>query len=387
MKRLLYIAFKDLSDPYLGGNTKVRAQCRAFSDYGFQVELMGRSGDQTVCIRSNGSTQVLGVHRFSTQNKRLNSILGKAFQIRDLIRDLSRQHYDACYIRYDFSDPMFLRLLRHLRPRCQKILLEIPTYPYEGENRYGLASRMRMVLDRLCRTRLHRYIDQIVTFYHGYPTLFRIPVLVVPNGFDFSSMALASAPLPEDGIHIAAVSSMREWHGYERIMEGLRRYYGSDIPEKRNFVVHLVGHGRLFHVYETLITRYHLEDHVFLEGALHGDALQAVYERCALGIDSLGRHRSDISRLSSLKSREYAAKGLPIINSCPIDVIEEDFPYLLLVPADETPLDFEVIGEFYDHCFHSGKSRQEVGQVIRGYMERTCNMKQTLLPVVEGLRT
>ena len=86
MKRLLYIAFKDLSDPYLGGNTKVRAQCRAFSDYGFQVELMGRSGDQTVCIRSNGSTQVLGVHRFSTQNKRLNSILGKAFQIRDLIR-------------------------------------------------------------------------------------------------------------------------------------------------------------------------------------------------------------------------------------------------------------------------------------------------------------
>jgi len=387
LKRLLYIAFKDLSDPYLGGNTKVRSQCRAFSDYGFDVELIGRSADRTVCIRADGTTGILGTRYAFTKNKRLNSILGKAFQIRDMIRCLSRQNYDACYIRYDFSDPMFLRLLRHLRPRCQKILLEIPTYPYEGENRYGLASRMRMAADRLCRTRLHRYIDQIVTFYEGYPTLFRIPVLIIPNGFDFSSMALVSAPLPEDGIHIAAVSSMREWHGYERIMDGLHRYYGSDLPEKRNFVVHLVGHGRLFPVYEALVAQYQLQEHVILEGALHGDALQAIYERCALGIDSLGRHRSDISRLSSLKSREYAAKGLPIINSCPIDVIEEDYPYLLLVPADETPLDFDAIAEFYDRCFHSGKSRQEVGLILRNYMERSCNMKQTLLPVVEMLRT
>ena len=279
----------------------------------------------------------------------------------------------------------FLRLLRVLRPRCGKLVLELPTYPYEGENKYGMASRLRMLLDRLCRKGLHRYIDLIVTFYGGHSMLFGIPVLVIPNGFDFSSMTLAAAPLTEDAIHIAAVSSMRQWHGYERIIEGLHQYYADRQTPNRNFIVHLVGHGRLYGSYKALVERYHLEDHVILEGALHGSGLQSVYEQCALGIDSLGRHRSGIDRLSSLKSREYAAKGLPIINSCPIDVIGEDFPYLLLVPADESPLDFAAVGAFYDRCFRTGKTRQEVGHAVRAYMEARSDMKQTLLPLVEWL--
>jgi len=387
LKRLLYIAFKDLSNPYLGGNTKVRSQCRAFSAYGFDVELMGRMGGKTVCIHADGSVQTVRAHRQTIRHSRLRSIVDKHHQVSDLIGWLSGQRYDACYIRYDFSDPDFLRLLRVLRPRCGKIVLELPTYPYEGENKYGLASRMRMALDRVCRSALHHFIDLIVTFYEGYPSLFGIPVLVIPNGFDFSSMKLAAAPLSDDAVHIAAVSSMRQWHGYERIIEGLRLYYAGGTDGKRNFIIHLVGHGRLYRVYKDLIARYGLEDHVILEGALYGNDLQAVYEQCALGIDSLGRHRSDIDRLSSLKSREYAAKGLPIINSCPIDVIEPGFPYLLLAPADESPLDFNAVGAFYDRCFCTGQSRQEVGQFVRGYMEAKCDMTHTLRPLVERLLT
>ena len=375
MKHLLYLAFKDLSNPYLG----------AFSAYGIQVSLAGRCGASTILTEPDGSTLCLGRHTERIRHSRLRSLLDKHHQIHDLLRWLHDKHFDACYIRYDFSDPDFLRLLRKLRPRCRRIVLEIPTYPYEGENRYGLASRLRMGVDRVCRQQLHRYIDHIVTFYDGHDTLFGIPVLVIPNGFDFSSTELVASPLAQDAIHIAAVSSMRQWHGYERILEGLSRYYANEQSDQRNFVVHLVGHGRLYDHFQKLVTQMQLQEHVILEGALHGQALQDVYERCAMGIDSLGRHRSGIGILSSLKSREYAAKGLPIINSCPIDVIEPGFPYLLLVPADESPLDLNAVAEFYDHCFAGGKSRQEVGAELRSYMEARCDMARTLGPVVERL--
>ena len=383
MKRFLYIAFKDLSNPYYGGNSKVRSQCRAFSAYGFDVDLIGRFATETVCIRLDQAATSLGHHRGVVHHPRFRSLMDKHNQICDLISFLRDKKYDACYIRYDFSDPMFLRLLKILRPRCGKIVLELPTYPYEAENKYGILSKLRMAVDKCCRRQLHRYIDHIVTFYGGYTKLFGIPVLVISNGFDFSRMSLVRSDLPTDGIHLIAVSSMREWHGYERMIDGIRRYYQADATGKRNFVLHLVGKGRLYTQYKDLVEQYQLQDHIILEGAMHGEALQSLYERCALGVDSLARHRSGIHVLSSLKSREYAAKGLPIINSCKIDVIEDDFPYLLRVPEDETPIDMDAIAAFYDRCFTGEKTRQEVGQALREYMIPRSGMEQTLAPVVQ----
>ena len=385
MKRLLYIAFKDLSNPYLGGNTKVRAQCRAFAELGMDVELIGRFGSSTVMLQNDRIIQTLSQLQSLMQNTRLRSLVDKHYEVNDLIRYLKNKTYDACYIRYDFSDPDFIRLLSVVRPCCGKVFMELPTYPYEQENQYGVASRLRMTLDRIYRKRLHTYIDQIITFYGDYAELFGIPVLTIPNGFDYSSMALASSEPEREEIHVAAVSSMREWHGYERAIEGLYRYYRNKTAETRNFVLHLVGGGRLLEYYRSLVRERNMEQHVIFDGPLHGEALDKLYERCLLGIDSLARHRSNIHVLSSLKSREYAAKGIPIINSCKIDVIEADFPYFLQVPADETPLDWNSIATFFDRCYPAGCPRQEIGQKIRSYMEVKTGMQATMKPIAERL--
>ena len=42
--KLLYIAFKDFSNLHFGANAKVLSQCRAFEEYGYEVELIGRKG-------------------------------------------------------------------------------------------------------------------------------------------------------------------------------------------------------------------------------------------------------------------------------------------------------------------------------------------------------
>lgn len=380
MKRLLYIAFKVFSNLHFGANTKVLSQCRAFESYGYQVELIGRQGTDVVRINTDGSVEKIEEMKFVANDKRVQNLLAKRKQMKTVVAYAKDKAYDACYIRYDFSDAAFIHMLAALKNVCKKIAVEFPTYPYEAENSIGPLNKVKMAIDRHYREQMKKYVDFIVTFYDGHKELFGIPVKVIPNGFDFSTMQLVNDELPDDGVHIIAVSSMREWHGYERFIEGLHQYYTNG--GKTNYILHLVGNGREYGKYNKLMERYQLQKHVVMEGAMHGEKLDALYERCAIGIDSLARHRSGIDMLSSLKSREYGAKGLPFINSCRIDIIGDDFPYMLEVPADESPIQIEQVDRFFHWCY-DGKTRNGIGQDIRRYIEEKSSMKATLSDVVD----
>ena len=386
MKSLLYIAFNNSENVLFGVQAKIQSQCKVFREHGYEVELIERAGASTVLMAPDGQKTAIKHRQAVIKNYYARSILDKQYQIRDIERYLEGKQYDACYIRYDFSDPGFIGLLKKLKKVCGKIALELPTYPYDEENSATFLSRMKLSVDIHCRKQLKKYVDFIVTFYAGHKEIFGIPTVVIPNGFDFSTFSLVQSELQDEVIHIIAVSSMREWHGYERIIEGVKNYYAENRADKRNIVLHLVGNGREYAKYKSLVDKYELQSHVIMEGAMHGEQLDNLYEISALGIDSLARHRSGIDVLSSLKSREYGAKGIPMINSCKIDVIDDDFSYLLRVPADESPIDVQQIVEFYDRCYGNGLTRIEMGKQIRGYMEERSGMSATLESVVQQIK-
>ena len=383
MKNLLYIAFNNRENTLFGVRAKILSQCRAFCEWGYSVDLIERRGPETVVMMENGETVTLKDRKAGIHNYYVRSVLDKQYQMLDIKSYVKDKQYDACYIRYDFSDLGFVSLLKQLKMICGKIVLELPTYPYDDENKKNVLSRMKLAVDVYYRKQLHNYVDYISTFYGGNERIFGIPTIVIPNGFDFSTMALVHEELPPDAVHIVAVSSMRERHGYERFLEGMKNYYQRG--GKRKIMLHLVGKGRENPKYESLTEEYHLSPYVVFHGAMHGEMLDAVYEKCAIGIDSLARHRSGIHTLSSLKSREYGAKGIPMINSCKIDILEDDFPYLLRVPADESPIDMEQVLAFYDRCYGEGRSRVQVGKEIRRYIEARSGMRETLRRVVEVL--
>ena len=383
MKKLLYIAFNNRENTLYGVRAKILSQCRAFSEWGYQVDLIERCGPETVVLMENSETVTVKERKAFVRNYYVRSVLDKQYQMLDIKAYVKDKQYDACYIRYDFSDFGFLSLLKQLRTICGKIVLELPTYPYDDENKKSFLSRLKLAVDIYYRKQLHKYVDCISTFYGGNETIFGIPAIVIPNGFDFSTMNLVHEELPTEAVHIIAVSSMREWHGYERFLEGMRNYYQQG--SKRKIILHLVGKGREYSKYESLTKEFYLDPYVVFHGALHGEMLDAVYERCAIGIDSLARHRSGIHTLSSLKSREYGAKGIPMINSCKIDILEDDFLYLLRVPADESPIDMDQVLAFHDRCYGNDCTRVQVGKEIRSYIEARSSMKETLRKVVEAL--
>lgn len=378
MSKLLYIAFRDFSKEHQGSLRKIKAQCRAFSRCGYDVLLLGRyKGDLYDVLHETRLTSH-GVP--SSAPSALVAVVAKWRQCLDIISFIKDRSYDACYVRYEFSDGFLIKMLSRLSKKCSRIALELPTWPYEGELSDSKLGKVKLQIDRYYRRRLSKYVGLIVSFYEMPKTLFNIPTKQIPNGFDFDSVSPANETLDKDCIHVAAVSSMRPWHGYERFIEGLYEYYRSG--GDRNIVLHLVGDGPEKKKYEALVSKYKLASHVSLEGPLSGSRLDGLLERCDLGIDSLARHRSGISVLSSLKSREYGAKGIPFLNSCKIDVIEGSCPYVLYVSPSEDPIDIASVIKFRDSLYCS-RDRCDLARDIHEYFALRCDMYQTLLPVME----
>lgn len=89
----------------------------------------------------------------------------------------------------------------------------------------------------------------------------------------------------------------------------------------------------------------HLEPYVLLHGPLHGDELDAMFEKADFAIGSLGRHRSGITYIKTLKNREYAARGFAFTYS----ETDDDFdhmPYVWKVAPDESPVDIQGLIDF-----------------------------------------
>ena len=377
---ILYIAFKDFSKLHFGASKKVINECRAFEQAGHTVTLIGRRGDKVVTITTDGQCTDIAPIGKAVVGK-LQPITDKNTQMAVVAAYVADKQYDFCYIRYDLCTQKFISMLRAVKAVCPRIFIEIPTYPYDLEYR-GKINKLRLWYDNRTAEQMGRYVDKIITFYDIPGNTFHgIDCLLVPNGFDFDEVEIIKQDKVPEDIDIAAVSSMRIWHGYERMIEGLHRYYQNG--GSRDIRLHLVGDGRECGKYKALTEQYDLQEHVVFHGAMHGEALDGLLESCPLGIDSLGRHRTGISVLSSLKSREYGAKGIPFINSCEIDIVEESFPYMLKLPADESPVDVQAVVDFYDRVYADG-SRIAVAKEVRAYIEARSNMQAVMGQVLNA---
>lgn len=287
---------------------------------------------------------------------------------------------DFLYIRQVYHDASFIRYLKAIKkdnPRI-KLIYEIPTFPFDPEGAITASNFAFVLKEKVNQKKLSKYIDRIVTFY-GQNEILGIPCLDLINGFDFSKVIVPTRSMTEQ-IHIMSVAMTAFWHGYDRVIEGLYRYYASGGTE--NIIYHLCG-IELPSLRE-LVKKYNLEDHVVFHGVISGSELEKVYQISFLGLDVLGGHRKNYPISSSLKSREYAANGLPIITSSPVDYLQNDYPFQFIAPYDDSPLNMEEVLSFY-HRIYDKMDCNQVSKTIRDYAEPRCDMKYTMKPVADWL--
>lgn len=289
--------------------------------------------------------------------------------------------YDFIYFRkniIDYSILFFFRQIKKYSPGT-KIILEIPTFPYDGEEFNSFKDLPFKLKDRINRKRLHKYVDLITTYGSNKTTIFNIPCLTLMNGIDFSMIPVKTSEFHENRIDIFIVGLFSHWHGYERLLYGLNNYirYQGDVL----FHLHFVGDGISLPLYKKIVVDNSLDKYVTFYGSLSGKELDDVADLCDIGCDTLGFHRKNVHISSTLKTRDYAARGLPIIGSELIDFIDDDFKYFLKLDANDNLVDFEKIIKFYEKL-----EKKNLATNIREYSIKKIDMENVLKPLVNYIK-
>lgn len=371
--KLLYIAALPIDFENLDGvPKKVISQCKALGK-DFAVDLT---------YYHAGQVQLLELA--TGQRKQLGRARSKLDVLRTAADLVEKGGYDCMYIRYPRSDYLFLRMLKKAKQQGIRIVMEIPTYPYDKEGHETLKGRVINGMDRVFRNYLHRYVDRVVT-YSDDREIFGIRTINTINGVDFDVVQADATPVdPEKQIQLVAVSAMFRVHGYDRLIRGIHDYYRNG--GQRDVLLKLVGKGDAYGEYLRLVEEFGLQDRVEFCGTRFGAELDQVYRGSALGVNSLAIHRQGLEKESTLKTKEYAAKGLPVLSSSYVDAFSQEgnLRYALRIPPDETAVDVAALIAFVDRIYE-GKSTAEIRQQIREDGRKTCDVHMTMKPVADFL--
>lgn len=261
---------------------------------------------------------------------------------------------ELLYVRsFHNANPFTIHLFKKLRKAGIKIVMEIPTYPYDMEYKgFPFFTRIELNIDKIFRQKLSKKVNAIVT-YSNYDFIFGQRTIQISNGVDFNSIPLKKEIKRNHSIiHLIGVAEVHYWHGYDRLIDGLGKYY--QCKHDTTVYFHIIGGIGLSEMYNSihapgfheLITKYHIEKYIIFHGQKMGKELDELFDNADFAIGSLGRHRSHIDKIKTLKNREYAARGIPFIYS----ETDEDFDhmrYILKAPADESAINIKEIIHFY----------------------------------------
>lgn len=367
---VLFLIFHGF-DPNNGISKKISYQVDALKACGMETHLCYMEEDGSKKRIVDGTV-------IADYGNGFMSKIRKRTEFSSIIRYAKDNNVKFVYIRSNHNaNPFTIRMVKQMKKAGMKVVMEIPTYPYDSEYETQKMSR-QIFQDRIFRKQLAKHLDAIVTF-SDYDIIFGQKTIRISNGIDFDSIKLKKKfNDTSHELNMIGVAEIHRWHGFDRIIKGLADYYSK--PQDVIVRFHIVGYFFFDEddkQFKKMISDNHLESYVTLYGKKHGSELDTIFDKCDFGIGSLGRHRVGIQRIKTLKNREYAARGIPFIYS----ETDSDFdqkPYVLKAPADESAININVIVDFYRK---QSMSPMEIRESIK-YLSWENQMRKVLEAVI-----
>ena len=339
MKKLLYITRYSLDEEF-NLKKKFDGQLSAFANLGYDVFFIGFDRKHLYLVHHDEKT-VYGKTHFkvpSYLHTQFYNDLHKA-----AVKAIKENGIDVVYWRFAPLFASSCKVAEATKKAGAELIVEIPTFPSSKENNLtGLRKAFSVYSDRFS-DRFRDLVDAYVVIGEDAHGEYKGRLAInIENGIDINSIRLRNPQYEKNAVHILAVSAMRYWHGYDRLIKSIAAYQGN-----YDIYLHLVGglDGECADEWKQLAADSGIADKVIFHGYLYGKELDQIADICDLGCASL--RRNDYSHISELKTREYTARGLPFIISLKDDVFdkaEKEFCYL--VPNDESNPDMNGIIDF-----------------------------------------
>ena len=370
MNKLLYVAFVDFADTrFAGVAKKINNQIKVFEAAGYPVTLVTRYGS--------------GVAVYSGSERRLIEsdigVFSRKVLTAAAYAEVTKGGFGCCYLRFQFFCGNVLRLLRRLKAADVCSVVEIPTFPYDNELKMqGLRGIPKLICDRYYRYKCAKSIDQFTTYCNDRE-IYGVPAIALSNGIIVEDIPVSSSQYAPDKINIVSLSSMLPWHGIDRAINGLAEYYNNG--GCKDIHLYIAGEGGEKESYEALAAKHGLDTRVTFCGPTYGKQLDELFDKCTVGLCTIGAHRRGELYSSPLKTVEYIARGLAVVSGVQLAFMPEGTHGLFTVPADDSPLDFFAIEQWYDGLMEPGAD--VLHSQIRKYAREHCDMSVTMSRVID----
>lgn len=367
--KVLYLTSWDFSNEKTDGVCKkIRSQIKTFTNSGCSVDFIYIDNHDIVYIKDDVKNVIGHVGNIK-----------KTMAYAKLYSTIKTKGYDVVYNRFSMFDAFYFRVLKRLKENGAKIIVEIPTYPYNAERRAGLLNWLFFAWDRIYQSHAAEAIDVIAT-YSNDDCIWDVPTIKISNGIDVASYPLVDAKGSEDGtINLIAVALLQPAHGYEKLLNAIADYY--DNNGDRNIVFNIVGDGPEKALYEQIVDARHIHEHVIFWGRKGGEDLDNIYSKMDIGICSFGAYKKNLYYSSGLKSREYMARGIPFQIAVDMDVeplLDEDM--FVKYPNNPDPINVDKIIELYDRTH---PIREELSNRMRKLAQKYVGMDTVMAPVID----
>lgn len=382
-KQLFYLTFIQANSKKGSGvYNKVYAQVQAFTRAGIDVYLGKYDNEMHYYHVVKHNKEVLKISIESlTPIKRDKLIIAKLQEF------LISQSIKIVYSRWEQYSLLSAKYYRSLKKKGIDVLLEVPTYPLTERlisvKSDFLAKRYKVFFRRSLASiygslgiPLFKFGISHIINNNGYDRIWNIPVLKISNAVDVESTPISISTQKSKEINLISVANVAEWHGYDRILQGLSMYYHNN-PSIKVFYT-IVGLGDGLAKLQTLVKSLKLQNYVSFAGFKTGDSLTQLFNQANIGISILGVHRAGMCYIDTLKSREYCARALPFITQN-AEATYRGRHFVFIAPDNDTPLDISTIINWYqDIASNPDKLRRE----IRNFAEAECTWDKALKNVI-----
>ena len=226
--------------------------------------------------------------------------------------------------------------------------------------------------------RVVQYAHESRRFSYGL----RKKTLLMANGIDCEKIPILQRAEIFDGklVSFVCVANVEFWHGFDRLLRGVRNYLSSPYKHVDVFV-RIVGDGGDVERLRSLTKELGLERYVSFEGELRGALLSDIYETANLGVSSLALHRKGLTMASDLKTRDYVARGLPVVY-CSDDLdVDADTDFFFRVSPGEDAVDVDAVVKWYTNGAGCGVFTFDA---LRAYALGRMDFKAKVQKLIEG---
>lgn len=188
-------------------------------------------------------------------------------------------------------------------------------------------------------------------------------------------ITLTQAVWPNKELQLIGVAQLAKWHGFDRILKAIALLNKKNLTYRVAFTI--VGDGGELGYLRALTRELGLGAQITFTGMLLGSDLDQFFTQAHIGISSLGLYRKGLTEASDLKTREYMARGLPVIGVGADPDFEKDSAFRFVVANDESIEELaELIASFAD-------SKLPLPTDVRRFAEERLSLESKLSKILE----